>query len=137
MDENCANDSENTLVQFIIEVCHVLLQQYTNQCTSIRVVAVALGAAAAVFISSSNIMNISDIMQLCMKMFNYNSLIFNDDCNSVHTKNVEKKSLINFLYDRIMCSSVNMQCALISSFSTKPVKATLCTSVVPAHCSHF
>jgi hypothetical protein len=23
MNENCANDSENTLAQFVIEVCHV------------------------------------------------------------------------------------------------------------------
>jgi hypothetical protein len=59
MNENCAIDSENTLVQFIIEVCHVLPQQYTDQCTSMRVVvAVVTVGAATVLISSSNIIRI-------------------------------------------------------------------------------
>jgi hypothetical protein len=67
MNENCAYDSENTLVQFLIEVCHVLQHQYTNQCTFSRV-----AAAVAIITSSSSIAGIAGFMQLCMNIINYN-----------------------------------------------------------------
>jgi hypothetical protein len=62
-------------------------QQYTNQCTFIRV---AVGVAGVVVIISSSITGIPDLMQLCMNIISYNLLIFSDDCNSVYTKNTEK-----------------------------------------------
>jgi uncharacterized membrane protein len=68
VNENCANDSENTLVQFLIEV-HVLQHQYTNQCTFSRVVVAAaaaivgtVGVAAAgvvIITSSSNTVSLT------------------------------------------------------------------------------
>ena len=98
MVENCVNDAENTLMQYLIEVCHVLQHQYTNQCTLSRVVAAGVGvvgAAAAptgvvTVTSSSSITGIPDLMQLCMNIINYNLLILSDDYNSIYTKNVEK-----------------------------------------------
>jgi hypothetical protein len=71
MDENCASDSENTLVQFLIEVCHVLQHQYTNQCTFSRVVG-TVGAGVVIITRSSSITGIPDLMQLCMNVINYN-----------------------------------------------------------------
>ena len=84
MNENCANDSENTLVQFVTEVCPVLQHQYTNQCTSGRVVVAAAVAGGVIITSSSSITGIPDFMQLCMNIINYNLLISSDDCNSVY-----------------------------------------------------
>ena len=61
MNENCANDSENTLVQFLIEVCRVLQHQYTDQCTFSRVVAVVAAAGVVTISSSNSIASIPDL----------------------------------------------------------------------------
>ena len=89
MNENCANDSESTLVEFLTEVCHVLQHQFTNQCTFMRV-AGTVGAAVVIITSSSSVTGILDLMQLCMNIINYNLLISSEECNSACTKNVEK-----------------------------------------------
>jgi len=59
MNENCASDSESTLVEFLI-VCCVLQHQFTNQCTFIRVAVVAGAGAAVIITSSSSITGIPD-----------------------------------------------------------------------------
>jgi len=69
MNENCANDSESTLVEFLIEACHVLQHQFTNQCTFIRVAVVA--GAVVIITSSSSVTGVPDLMQLCMNIINF------------------------------------------------------------------